>query len=252
MSYKNILYIIFFLYLSNCTTGTLIENKSGVPLIKGYNNKGFALIYNDNLYKQKIVSKKINERSLTIFQRNLKINTQVKIINLLNNKTIIGTVGKNSKYPFFNNSVLSLRIADELDLDINQPYIEISEILGNSMFIAKKAKTYDEERVVAIKAPVNNISINDLNKVEKKVKKNSNKKFSYNIKVADFYFMDTALMMVNRIKIENEIDNLKTRKIANRKYRVYLGPFDSINSLQKSYNDISILEFENIEIIRND
>ena len=73
MSYKDILYIIFFLYLSNCTTGTLIENKSGVPLIKGYNNKGFALIYNDNLYKQKIVSKKINERSLTIFQRNLKI-----------------------------------------------------------------------------------------------------------------------------------------------------------------------------------
>ena len=59
-------------------------------------------------------------------------------------------------------------------------------------------------------------------------------------------------MMVNRIKIENEIDNLKVRKITNRKYRVYLGPFDNINSLQKSYNDISIIEFENIEIIRND
>jgi cell division protein FtsN len=34
------------------------------------------------------------------------------------------------------------------------------------------------------------------------------------------------------------------------KYRVYLGPFNNINSLQKSFNDISILNFENIEIIR--
>ena len=30
------------------------------------------------------------------------------------------------------------------------------------------------------------------------------------------------------------------------------GPFNNINSLQKSFNDISILEFENIEIIKND
>jgi hypothetical protein len=31
-----------------------------------------------------------------------------------------------------------------------------------------------------------------------------------------------------------------------------LGPFTNINSLQKSYNDISILQFENIEILKND
>ena len=34
------------------------------------------------------------------------------------------------------------------------------------------------------------------------------------------------------------------------KYRVYLGPFYNINTLQKSFNDINILEFENIEIIK--
>jgi len=31
-----------------------------------------------------------------------------------------------------------------------------------------------------------------------------------------------------------------------------LGPFNNINSLQKSYNAISILGFENIEFIKND
>ena len=81
---------------------------------------------------------------------------------------------------------------------------------------------------------------------------NLNTNFSYTIKVADFYFNDTALMMLKRIKIESSIKNPKIKKITAKKYRVYLGPFSNINSLQKSYNDISILEFDNIEIIKND
>ena len=58
--------------------------------------------------------------------------------------------------------------------------------------------------------------------------------------------------MIKRIKTENLIKNSKIKKISDEKYRVYLGPFSNINSLQKSYNDISILEFENLEIINND
>ena len=251
MFYKNILFIIFCIFLSNCTTTTLKKNPKIIS-INGYSNKGFALVYSENLYNQKIVSKKISERSLMIFQKNLQENTQVKITNIVNNKSIIGTVGKNSKYPSFNNSVLSIRIAKELDLDINQPYVEILEILGNSIFVAQKAKTYDEEKNVAIKAPVDGISINDLN-VDKKVEiKLQNTKFSYTIKIAEFYFNDTALMLSNRIKSESIIQNPKIKKISDKKYRVYLGPFNNINSLQKSYNDISILDFENIEIIKND
>ena len=252
MFFRRILLLIFFLFASNCTTETLKKNEPSKILANGYSNKGFALIYNENLYKEKIVSKKISERSLMIFQKNLKKDTLVKITNILNNKSIIGTVGKNSKYPLFNNSVLSIRIADELDLNVNQPYVEILEILDNSIFMAKKAKTFDEEKNVAIKAPVDGISINDLSILKKDVEKNYNITFSYNIKIADFYFNDTALMMLERIKNENLIDNLKVEKISVKKYRVYLGPFNDIKSLQKSYNDISILEFENIEIIRND
>jgi len=187
-----------------------------------------------------------------IFQKNLKTNTYVKITNILNNKSIIAKVGKNSEYPLFNNSVLSLRVADELDLDINQPYVEILEILENSIFISQKTKTYDEEKNVAVKVPVDSISINDLNakKIEDKITNNTN--FSYNIKIADFYFNDTALILLRRIKTEKLIRSPKIKKISDKKYRVYLGPFNNIYSLQKSYNDVSILEFENIEIIRND
>ena len=59
-------------------------------------------------------------------------------------------------------------------------------------------------------------------------------------------------MMLKRIKTESSIKNPKIQKISDKKYRVYLGPFTDINSLQKSYNDISILEFDNIEFIKND
>ena len=137
-------------------------------------------------------------------------------------------------------------------MDLNQPYVEILEILENSFFIANKAKTYDEEKKVATKLPVSDISINNLNVVKKKGKENLDIKFSYTVKIADFYFNNTALMLVNRIKNESLIINPKIKKLSDKKYRVYLGPFNNIISLQKYFNDINILKFENIEIIKND
>jgi hypothetical protein len=252
MFYRNILYIIISIFLSNCTASTLYDNKSNNTLVNGFVNKGFTLVYNDNLYSQKIVNKKIDNRSLIIFQKNLKTNTKVKITNILNNKSLIVTVGKKSKYPIFNNSVISLRISEELDLDINHPYVEIFEILDGSIFIAGKSKTFEEEKSVAVKAPVNSISINDLNTDKKKNLSKKVIKFSYIIKFADFYFNDSAKLMLKKIKSESSIKNPKIKKITSNRYRVYLGPFSNINSLQQSYNDISILKFDNIEIIKND
>ena len=238
--------------LQNCTVEDLTKNKPSVFLDNPFINKGFVLIYNNDLYEKKIISKKIDERSLIIFQKNLKKNTKVKITNITNNKSIIATVGSDADYPLFNNAVISVRIADAIDLNKGDPYIEILEVLEDSIFIANKAKTFEEEKSVATKAPVNNISISDLNQTQPNPKNEINKKFSYDIKIADFYFNDTALLLINRINNETVIKGAKIKKITEKKYRVYLGPFANINALQKSFNDINILEFENIEIIKND
>ena len=77
---------------------------------------------------------------LIIFQKNLKKNTNVKITNLLNNKSILAKVGKKAKYPNFFNSVISKRIYDELELNENEPYVEIKTISKNSTFLQKKQK----------------------------------------------------------------------------------------------------------------
>jgi hypothetical protein len=252
MLYKKLLILCCFILLNNCTTTTLTKNKNSSTLENPFINKGFSLIYNDKFYNNKIISKKIDERSLVIFQKDLKKNTIVKITNVLNNKSIVATVGSNANYPLFNNAVLSARIADEIDLNENEPYVEILEVLQNSVYVAKRAKTFEEEKKVAAKVPVNNISISDLNIEETNTKNIISKKFSYEIKIGDFYFNDTASLLMDRIINETMIKNIKIKKINEKKYRVYAGPFNNINSLQKSFNDISILEFENIELIKND
>ena len=252
MLYKKFFFLCLLILINNCTVDNISKNKPSSFPDNPFINRGFALIYDKNLYEKKIVLKKIDERSLIVFQKNLKKNTKVKITNMINNKSIIATVGNNVNYPSFNNAVLSIRIAEEIDLKDNEAYVEILEVLEDSIFIATKAKIFEEEKKVASKAPVNNISISNLNKSEIKTKNKIKKKFSYEIKIADFYFNDSALLLADRINKETAIKDVKIKKITEKRYRVYLGPFNNINTLQKSFNDINILEFENIEITKND
>ncbi len=58
-------------------------------------------------------------------------------------------------------------------------------------------------------------------------------KFNYSIKIADFYFKDTALTMLDRIEKETSVNKIGVQTLSNTQYRVFLGPFYNINSLQK-------------------
>ena len=88
-------------------------------------------------------------------------------------------------------------------------------------------------------------------KITIKKKKPIKEKFSYSIKIADFYYKDTASMMISRIKDEISLKNTKIEKISKTKFRVLIGPFDDINSIKESFEKIKSLNFENIEIVKN-
>ena len=248
----NFFLILLIVLITSCASNNY-KTVNVDPIFEKFSNNGFALIYNDKLYNDKIISKKMDERDLIIFQRNLRKGTSVKITNPFNSKTIIAKVGKKANYPSFNNSVVSIRISKELEIDINEPYIFIEEIRDNTSFIAKKAKTFEEEKKVADKAPVDSISVNDLNRTdEKKIKKKINNEFKYVIKIADFYYLNTAKQMVKRIKSELNIKKTDINKINENKFRVFTGPYLSLKALQKAYNSIETLGFENIELIKYD
>ena len=249
MKFKNTIIFIIFILLSGCEQhksdrSSLINLKAE----KKYKNIGFSLIYNDDLNL-----KKLDNRSLQIFHKNLKNRSLVKITNPLNNKSLIAEVISNRvKFSNFYNSVISTRIAESLELDFKEPYIEIILISNNSTFVAKKAKTFDEEKQVAEKAPIDGIKISNLSSSSnKKVKQTQSKKFSYSIKVADFYYKKTANLMISRIKSETSLKKIRLIELSKTNYRVLLGPFNDINSLKESFEKLSTLYFENLEIIKN-
>ena len=213
-----------------------------------YKNSGFSLVYNDQL---KI--KKIDQRSLTIFHQTLKKKSYVKITNPTNGKSLIAEVTSNRvKFSPFYNSIITERIASDLELNLKEPFISIILISKNSTFVAKKSKTFDEEKKVAEKAPIDGIKISNLNKSEK-IKKNSekNQKFSYSIKIADFYYKKSAQNMIKKIKKEVQITNFKIIQISKTNYRLILGPFNDIRSLKDTFEKINSLYFENLEILKN-
>ena len=87
-----------------------------------------------------------------------------------------------------------------------------------------------------------------MNKYQKKVVKIKN--FSYSIKVADFYYKKTAEIMIEKIKKEALIKNLKIIRLSKTKYRVLIGPFNDIKSLKDSFEKMNSLNFENLEVLK--
>jgi len=249
MKFRYILIILLSLFFMGCEKSNLIKSKNkNIEFINKYKNSGFALINGQS----EIHFKKLESRSLNIYHKSLKRKSIVKISNPDNGKFLIAEVKSNKvQFSNFYNSVLSTRIADELELNYSEPYVEIVLISKNSTFIAKKAKMFDEERSVAEKAPVDGIEINDLNVVKKNKKKTKKIKFSYSIKVADFYYKKTAILMVDRIKNETSLKNLKILQISKTNYRVLIGPFNDIKSLKESFEKMNSLLFENLEILKN-
>ena len=57
--------------------------------------------------------------------------------------------------------------------------------------------------------------------------------------------------MILRIKKETNLKNPLIKKLSQTKYRVLLGPFNDIKKLEKSFNEIKLLEFENLEILKD-
>jgi len=251
MNYK--IFILLILFTVSCTNQNLGKKKvSNNVIFHKYSNNGFTLIYSDDLFKKKIINKKLNDRDLLVFQKNLKKDTIVEITNPLNNKSVIAKVNSKSNYPNFYNSVISSRIATELVLDLNEPLILIESVDQNSVFYAGKAKTFEEEKNVADKAPVegvNIVNISSESSSKEKVTK-STKKFNYIIKIANFYYEDSAKLVKERIMSETDIKKINIKKINNNNYRLSIGPYKSIEKLRNTFEKMETLYFENLEFIK--
>ena len=113
MKFKNIFFLLSLLMLISCDQYNKKISKINFKAEKKYKNSGFALIYNEELNL-----KKLDQRSLLIYHKNLRAKSNVKITNLLNNKSLIAEIKSNKiKFSNFYNSIISQRIDESLEID---------------------------------------------------------------------------------------------------------------------------------------
>ena len=216
-----------------------------------YSSIGFALIYSDHHYLNKVVNKKIKNEESIAMHNLLKMNTPIKIINPDNSKFIETKIYKKADYPKIFNVVISRKIASFLELDFNNPYVEIIETKKNKTFIAKKSEIYEEEINVSEKVPVDAIKMNDLTKDDTETKKKSDKKSNFILVISDFYYEESAISLKKDLVKKTKMNNISVKKINNKKYRLLVGPFKNFNALKTTYISLNNLGFENLNIYKD-
>tara|TARA_B110000438_G_scaffold294236_1_gene335343 strand:- start:1261 stop:2004 length:744 start_codon:yes stop_codon:yes gene_type:complete len=241
---------LFFFTFLIFTLNSCVSNQSAVRTNKKfYSSTGFALIYDENLYKNGILKKSIKNNEVKTMHAVLKFNTKVKIVNPENNKFIETKISKKATYPNLFNIVISQEIAKILDLDTDNPFVEVLEIKKNKTFIAKKSNIFDEEKRVAQTAPIDEIVVNNLSKTNLTDQKSGIKK-NFFIIINDFYYSDSATNLKKEIISKKAINNIFIEKINDAKYRLSIGPFKNFKSLKSVYISLNNLGFDDLNIYK--
>ena len=242
----NIIVIFFFLF--SCTVQTSkINNK--IP----YNTKGFAYIYNEEDFKNKIIKGKMENSKIQVSHNGLKLNALLKIINPKTKDYLVVKNQRRINFPEFYKILITEEVARKLNLDLKLPLVEIFEIKKNKSFIAKKAETHKDEKKISSNAPVTSVKISNISK-NKDLKK-KNEKTNFFILIASFYSEETAEFLKKRIAIEipnYDMKKLKILKETNNKIDLISGPYNTINLIKNDYIQLKNFGFEELDIISND
>ena len=233
------------LFLTSCSAETLQNKKS---TFTPYSSKGFALIYDESDYKNKKISRKLNENELEIGHNKIRKNSTVIITNPENNKSIRLKVSKRVKYPDFFKVLITKSVSQKLELNADLPFVDIEERVKNKSFVAKKAVTFSEEKNVLTKIPVDKIKIDNISQKKNNVK-NQKKIKKYSIIVGDFYsknWADNLIDLLINEGIKKEV--FKVKKLTKNKYQLTAGPYSSINTLKNDYFKLNKYGFENLDI----
>ena len=137
----------------------------------------------------------MNNDILQISHQNLKTGTLIKITNPKNKESLVLKNIKRIRYPEFYKVLITEAVAQKLKLDKNLPILEIIEVKKNKSFIAKEAKTFNEEKKISSNAPVENIQISNIAK--EKSQKNIKTSEQIYILLGSFYSINLSLIHIS-------------------------------------------------------
>ena len=246
MNYKLIILLLYF--LTSCA-----QNYSQANLNKAFYSKGFAYIYNEEDFTNKIIKKKLDNNLLEIAHDKLRPGSLIKIINIKTNDSIILKNSKRFQYPEFYKILITKPVAEKLNLQMDLPIVEVIEVKKNKSFVAKKTKIFNEEKKIYSNAPVENVKIDNISKNNKR--KNKIIKDRFYIIIAEFYSKNSAYSLTKRIT--QELPNFDSKKLyikskKSNKITVLSGPYSSINLMKNDYIQFKNFGFEDLDISINE
>ena len=240
--------LLIFFFLISC-----VQETANLKFKSPFTSKGFAYIYNDNDYNNKIIKKKLDNNTLQIAHNKLRSGSLIKIINPKTKDFIILKNTKKINYPEFYKILITDSVAKKINLYSDFPFVEIIEIKKNKSFIAKKTKIFNEEKKIFSNAPVQSVKIDNISTNKLNIKKTYRDKIY--IIVGNFYSKETALMLKNRITKELIRYNSKKMYIKSKKtnkFTLLSGPYNSINLMKNDYIQLKNFGFEELDISINE
>jgi hypothetical protein len=215
--------VLFFILIASCQSFSTFEKNNT------YEKIGFAeFTTNDD-----------------VIHRNITPNSKVRITNLLNKKSIIVEINKNSNYKNEREIIIPNKYIDLLELNYNLPVVKIETLRTNKTFKADTTKIFEEEKKIIQNVEIKNVDIVDLSKNNVSKNNNLNKLIIY---YGDFTFKNSALDMVSLLK--KEIKNLNPTVIqVNKKFRVKVATINDINEFDIFFNKIVNTKFDNYNIM---
>ena len=216
---NKVVVVLFFILIASCQIFSTYENNNT------YEKIGFAEF----------------TKNEDVIHRNIAPNSKIKITNLLNKKSIVVEVNKNSNYKKEREIIVPSKYIDLLELNYNLPIVKIETIRKNKTFKADTAKIFEEEKKITQNAEIKNVDIVDLSKNNSSKNNNLNKLIIY---YGDFTFKNSALDMVSLLK--KDIKNLNPTVIqVNKKFRVKVASINDINEFDIFFNKIVNTKFDN-------
>ena len=220
---RNKVIVLFFILIASCQSFSTFEKNNT------YEKIGFAEFTTNG----------------DVIHRNIKPNSKVRITNLLNKKSIVVEINKNSNYKNEREIIIPNKYIDLLELNYNLPVVKIETLRTNKTFKADTTKIFEEEKKITQNVEIKNVDIVDLSKNSSSKNNNLNKLIIY---YGDFTFKNSALDMVSLLK--KEIKNLNPTVIqVNKKFRVKVATINDINEFDIFFNKIINTKFDNYNIM---
>ena len=198
------IYLFFFAICFSCTSNYNV-----------YEKKGFAKIDNNN----KIISA-------------LPKGTMFKVTNIKNKESIVITTDDTNKNLGSRIITLPDNIFQELKINKNFPLIHIQSLRKNKIFIAKKTKTYEQEKKVNKKVKTEKISISNLSKEKKD-------KDSIYLYFGPFYNKTYANQVYKILKLKINNKNLVLKDYKDKNYKISIGPLKNLSEFDKIHLKLS-------------